>query len=83
MFLEKYDAVSVSKRDVHGKLPIDLLWESDSGEDEGSLRYTESVFQLLRAYPEMVTIGNLALGQPVNVNDETRNGKKRKFGHAA
>ena len=83
MLLEKYDAVSVSKRDVHGKLPIDLLWESDSGEDEGSLRYTESVFQLLRAYPEMVKIGNLALGQPVNVNDETRNGKKRKFGHAA
>lgn len=29
LLLDKYDAVSVSKRNAHEKLPIDLLWESD------------------------------------------------------
>eukprot|EP00985_Skeletonema_marinoi_P018448 scaffold10306_cov75-Skeletonema_marinoi.AAC.9 len=28
LLLDKFDAVSVSKRNAHGKLPIDLLWES-------------------------------------------------------
>jgi ankyrin repeat protein len=29
LLLDKYDAVSVSKRNANEKLPIDLLWESD------------------------------------------------------
>eukprot|EP00986_Skeletonema_menzelii_P001912 scaffold518_cov105-Skeletonema_menzelii.AAC.8 len=61
MLLEKYDAASVSKRNGHGKLPIDLLWESNEVSDRESLKYTESVFQLLRAYPEMVTSSNVAM----------------------
>eukprot|EP00985_Skeletonema_marinoi_P006702 scaffold2911_cov73-Skeletonema_marinoi.AAC.3 len=56
MLLEKYDAVSVSKQNAHGKLPIDLLWESNEVEDRGSVEYTESVFRLLAAYPETVMI---------------------------
>eukprot|EP00984_Skeletonema_dohrnii_P029626 scaffold20381_cov75-Skeletonema_dohrnii-CCMP3373.AAC.5 len=52
MLLERYDAVSVSKRNAHGKLPIDLLWESNEVLDRDSVEYTESVFRLLTAYPE-------------------------------
>ena len=54
MLLEKYDAASVSKRNADDKLPIDLLWESNEVTGRESLEYTESVFQLLRAYPELV-----------------------------
>eukprot|EP00975_Prorocentrum_lima_P034320 7214257-Prorocentrum_lima.AAC.1 len=53
MLLEKYGAVSVSKQNAHGKLPIDLLWESSAVEDRGGIEYTESIFLLLRTYPEM------------------------------
>eukprot|EP00985_Skeletonema_marinoi_P008647 scaffold3957_cov77-Skeletonema_marinoi.AAC.3 len=52
MLLERYDAVSVSKRNTLKKLPIDLLWESDEVLDRDSVEYTESVFRLLIAYPE-------------------------------
>ena len=78
LLLEKYNAVSVSKRNDQEKLPIELLWESNAVEDNGSLKYTESVFRLLRSYPEMVAINNLALEQPIDV-DQMRNVKKRKL----
>ena len=58
MMLEKYDAASVSKRNANGKLPIDLLWESNAVEDRESVEYTGSVFQLVRAYPEMFMISS-------------------------
>ena len=57
LLLDKYDAVSVSKRNAEGKLPIEVLWEK---EDRGfrsfknSVKYTEIVFRLLRAYPAMM-----------------------------
>ncbi len=54
MLLERYDAISVSKRNSHNKLPVDLLWESSAVEDRESIEYTESVFRLLREYPEMI-----------------------------
>eukprot|EP00984_Skeletonema_dohrnii_P005902 scaffold2089_cov125-Skeletonema_dohrnii-CCMP3373.AAC.4 len=41
MLLETYGAVSVSKRNAHGKLPIDLLFESSEGLDRDSVEYTE------------------------------------------
>ena len=53
LLLEKYDAASVSKTNAHGKLPVDLLWDSNEVEDRESLEYTESVFRLLKAYPAM------------------------------
>ena len=80
LLLGEYDAVSVSKQNADKKLPIEILWESKVVEDRGSLKYTESVFQLLRSYPEMVTINNLALEQPIDV-DQMRNVKKRKLDH--
>jgi len=52
LLLDEYDAVSVSKRNAHKKLPIDLLWESNKVLDRESVEYTESIFRLLKAYPE-------------------------------
>jgi hypothetical protein len=73
MFLDKYDAASVSKRNSQKKLPIDLLWESNEVLDRESIEYTESVFRLLKAYPE--TLVNIDMNMEP---DATQNGKKRK-----
>jgi len=54
LLLDEFDAVSVSKQNARGKLPIDLLWESSEVEDRESNEYTESVFRLLKAYPELM-----------------------------
>ncbi len=54
LLLEKYDAVSVSKTNGHNKLPIHLLLESNANSREGDTKYTESIFRLLRAYPDTV-----------------------------
>ena len=54
LLLEKYDAISVSKRNAQNKLPIDLLWESNAVEDRESVEYTDSIFRLLKAYPELI-----------------------------
>ena len=65
LLLDKYDAVSVSKRNAEGKLPIEILWENQEEEEnededsffdsfEESVENTECVFRLLRAYPEMM-----------------------------
>ena len=54
LLLDKYGAISVSKRNVLERLPIDVLWESDEVVDRESMEYTECVFRLLRAYPETV-----------------------------
>ncbi len=75
LLLERF-AASVSKRNVEGKLPIDLLW-GNKVSDRESVEYTESVFQLLKADPEMLAISNWTDKQP-NDADATRNGKKRK-----
>ena len=83
MFLEKYDAVSVSRRNAEKKLPIELLWESNAAVDRESVKYTESVFQLLRAYPETVmnhdTVTQSALD---NCPNQNQNGKGKKRKHA-
>ena len=78
LLLDKYDAALVSKRNANGKLPIDLLWESNQVSDWESAEYTGSVFQLVRAYPEMIRTSNLTVKQPVDA-DVTRHGMKRKF----
>eukprot|EP00986_Skeletonema_menzelii_P005191 scaffold1837_cov124-Skeletonema_menzelii.AAC.9 len=82
LLLEMYDALSVSKRNAQKKLPIDLLWESTAMDDRESIEYTDSIFRLLKAYPETV--------MACNVDDMTQqakfgvcksqNGKKRKLG---
>ena len=44
--------VSVSSRNSDGKLPIELLAESES--DKDSLAYVEALWQMIRAYPDIV-----------------------------
>ena len=57
LLLEKYGAVSVSKTNENNKLPIHLLLEWNAGANrEDHTKYTESIFRLLRAYPDTVKI---------------------------
>eukprot|EP00986_Skeletonema_menzelii_P001125 scaffold304_cov80-Skeletonema_menzelii.AAC.19 len=79
LLLEKYDAVSVSKRNAQNKLPVELLWESNAVEDRESIEYTESVFQLLKTYPETVMNRN-AKHQAKMAGSLSKNEKKRKLG---
>ena len=82
LLLEKYDAVSVSKRNTDKKLPIDLLWESNAVEDRESIEYTDSIFRLLKAYPE--TVMNHAVKDMTQQAESgvcsPQNAKKRKRG---
>eukprot|EP00984_Skeletonema_dohrnii_P010500 scaffold4095_cov82-Skeletonema_dohrnii-CCMP3373.AAC.3 len=81
LLLETYDALSVSKRNAHGKLPIDLLWESSEVLDRESTEYTESGFRLLKVYPETVTNIGIKKYQSASASaSASTNGKKRKFG---
>ena len=55
LLMQKFHAVSVSKRNAYKKLPIHLLLESDAFVNrEEDVKYTEIIFQLLRVYPETV-----------------------------
>eukprot|EP00984_Skeletonema_dohrnii_P022988 scaffold12096_cov75-Skeletonema_dohrnii-CCMP3373.AAC.2 len=80
LLLDNYDSVSVSKRNAHGKLPIDLLWESNTVENRESIEYTESVFRLLRAYPEMMMGINIQM-KTASAFCPSQSGKKRKLGY--
>ena len=77
MLLEKYDAVSVSKQNAQNKLPIELLWESNTVNDRESIEYTESVFRLLQAYPE--TIMNYNAQDRAKAGACSSQNKKRKL----
>ena len=56
LLLENYGPLSVSKRNLEGKLPLQLLlFETDSVGNRESTRYTDSVFRLLRAFPDIGT----------------------------
>ena len=82
LLLDRHDAVSVSRRNAQNKLPIELLWESDAVEDRESVDYTDSIFRLLKAFPETLS-GVGADVQPVLAAHlgESGIGKKRKFSH--
>ena len=80
LLLEKFDALSVSKWNAHKKLPIDLLFESDGVLDRNSVEYTESVFRLLKAYPETLMNISVKKQQSTSVAFPSSSGKKRKFG---
>jgi len=79
MLLGKYGAVSVSKRNTHKKLPIDLLWESNEVLDRESVEYTESIFRLLRAHPETVMNCTVNMKQEAEL-EGCSSRKKRKIG---
>ena len=77
MLLEDYDAISVSRQNYQQKLPIELLWESNDVDRDG-LEYVESIFRLLKAYPETVTMKMTK--EQANAGGSSQSGKKRKFG---
>jgi hypothetical protein len=78
---DKYNAASVSKRNVDEKLPIDVLWESEGVEDRESIEYTESVFPLLMAYPETIVTYYNAEQHATNSDCRSpQNVNKRKLG---
>ncbi len=54
LLLGKYGGVSVSKRNMNNQLPIDLLCESEAAGNRESIEYTESIYRLVRAYPDSV-----------------------------
>ena len=83
MLLDEYDAVSISKQNADGKLPLDLLLESNVVSDRGSIEYTETIFRLLRAYPETVMNYNVHVneeeGASASYESSTRNNKRRRL----
>ena len=82
LLLESYDAASVSKRNTQKKLPIDLLWESNQVVDREDVEYIDSVFWLLKAYPETLRNVGLELQPALSAcPSQSGIGKKRKFGH--
>ena len=81
MLLERYDAVSVSKRNAHKKLPIDLLWESNQVQDRESIEYIESVFRLLKAFPELLMKTGKPMLSSASAACPSQTVKKRKFGN--
>ncbi len=54
LLFDKYDALSVSKRNTQNKLSIHLLMESNEVLDRGSVEYIDCVFRLLKSHPETV-----------------------------
>ncbi len=80
LLLEKYGAVSVSQSNALNKLPIHLLFESNSVNRADDTKYLEIVFQLLRANPETVMLPEDAKQASIpQVGRPSRNGKKRKY----
>jgi ankyrin repeat protein len=75
LLLEKYGAISVSKRNSHNQLPVDLLFESEAVNDREGVKYTESIFQLLRSYP--ATVMNCISNITQHPNSKI-SGRKRK-----
>ena len=51
-YLLKKSIASVCERNVDGKLPIELLFGSNG--NQGSTEYTEAIWRLLKAYPEIL-----------------------------
>ncbi len=72
--------MSVAKRNAHNQLPIDLLLQSKNEmSDKESDERTESIYRLLRAYPE--TLMHYDLGQAGSSDGcrSQQNNKKRKI----
>jgi ankyrin repeat protein len=77
LLTEKYDAMSVSTRNTHGQLSIDLLLQNKNEvRDEESVQCTESMYRLLRAYP--MTLVHYDLRQAGSRECISQSEKKRK-----
>ena len=74
--LEKYDAVFVSTRNSHKQLPIDLLFDSEAVSDRKGIEYMESIYRLIKAYPETLMTCNTNMNERQQAQSHDR--KKRK-----
>ena len=83
LLLEKYGAVSVSTTNGHNKLPIHLLLESGATANrEDDTQYMESIFRLLRAYPDTLMMISEDIEQQQSMSESSVTshvGKKRKL----
>ncbi len=79
MLLEDHDAATVSRQNARGKLPIDLLWESNAVGDRVGLEYVENIFLLLKAHPETVVIATMNERSKAG-GSLVQNNRKRKCG---
>ncbi len=81
LLLEDYGAVSVSKTNGHNKLPIHLLLESGATANrEDDTQYPESIFRLLRAYPDTLMMSeDIEQQQSISESSTSHVGKKRKI----
>jgi ankyrin repeat protein len=78
LLLGKYGSMYVAKRNAHNQLPIDLLLQNKNEvSDEDSVKFTESIYRLIRANPE--TLMHCDLEQAAELQGcLSRNRKKRK-----
>ncbi len=79
LLLDRYGSMSVSKRNAHRQLPIDLLFQNKNEvSDKESVKvFTESVYRLLRANPE--TLMHYDLGQTRSEDCLSQQNMKRKI----
>ena len=78
LLLGGYGVASVSKRNTDNKLPIHLLLESNEVRDREDTKYLESIYRLLRAYPETLMHCTEFQGC-LSQNQKKRYQKKRKI----
>ncbi len=79
LLLDKYGSMSVSKRNAQKQLPIDLLLRKmNEVGDEESVKFTESIYRLLRANPETLVCYNLGQAGSKHWFSQ-QNKKKRKI----
>jgi ankyrin repeat protein len=81
LLLDRYGAVSVSKENVRNQIPIDLLFKSEAVSDREGIEYTESIFRLLRAYPDTINCICNKMPQRATSREQwiqPQNTKKRK-----
>ena len=81
MLLENYDSVSVSKRNTYGKLPIEVLLESNKIIDRECVEYIDCVFRLLKAHPLTLMSFGSQSQDSTSAASSSLIGMKRKFGH--
>lgn len=81
LLLDNYGGISISQRNAHNQLPIHLLLESKEVSDRDDPKYMESIYRLLRAYPETV----IGVKEESKLDDDSlhHSGKKKKFGMKA
>jgi hypothetical protein len=80
LLLKEYGGISVSRRNAHNQLPIHLLLESKEVSDREDTRYVESIYRLLRAYPETVMMSEKEESKSEDCLPHSHSGKKRKLG---